>query len=120
MTIRRIRSFRLFTIPLFILILTLITGSVAFADSNPGSTVVNGAGSVTESMTAPTIPSVTLAGIDQTANYTLPVTVVDATGTGNGWNLTITSTAFTTGGGSPHTLANDASTITSVATACVT
>ena len=120
MTIRRIHRLRLLAVPLFLLILTLLTGSTAFADSNPGSTVVNGAGSVTEAMTAPTIPSVTLAGIDQSVNYTLPVTVVDATGTGNGWNLTITSTAFTTGGGSPHTLATDASTITSVAAACVT
>ncbi len=120
MTIRRIHPLRLLSIPLFMLVLTLITSSAAFADSTPGSTVVNGAGSVTEAVTAPTIPSVTLAGIDQTVNYTLPVTVVDATGTGNGWNLTITSTAFTTGGDSPHTLAANASTITSVASACVT
>jgi len=120
MTIRRIHPLRLLAIPLFMLALTLITGSAAFADSNPGSTVVNGAGSVTEAMTAPTIPAVTLAGIDQSINYTLPTTVVDATGTGNGWNLTITSTTFTTGGGSPHTLPASASTITSVAAACVT
>ena len=101
------------------LLLALVTSSAAFADSTPGSTVVNGAGSVTGVTTAPTIPTVTLAGIDQTVNYTLPITVVDATGTGDGWNLTITSTAFTTGGGGAHVLANNASTITSVASACV-
>ena len=120
MTIRRIHPLRLLTVPLFILFLTLIASSAVFADSTPGSTVVNGAGSVTEAVAAPTIPTVTLAGVDQTVSYTLPVTVVDATGTGNGWNLTITSTAFTTGGGSPHTLAADASTITGVDAACVT
>ena len=120
MTIRRIHPLRLLTVPLFILFLTLIASSAVFADSTPGSTVVNGAGSVTEAVAAPTIPPVTLAGIDQTVSYTLPVTVVDATGTGNGWNLTITSTDFTTGGESPHTLAADASTITGVDAACVT
>ncbi len=120
MAIRRLHSLRLFAIPLFMMLLALITSSAAFADSTPGSTVVNGAGSVTEVTTAPTIPTVTLAGIDQTVHYTLPITVVDATGTGDGWNLTITSTAFTTGGGSAHVLANDASTITSVASSCVT
>ncbi len=118
MTTRPIHRLRLLTVPLFMLILTLITSSAAFADSNPGSTVVNGAGSVTESMTAPTIPTVTLAGINQTINYTLPLTVVDATGTGNGWNLTITSTTFTTGGGTPHTLATNASRIESIEAAC--
>ena len=120
MTIRRIHPLRLLAIPLFMMLLALVTSSAAFADSTPGSTVVNGAGSVTEVTTAPTIPTVTLAGIDQTVNYTLPITVVDATGTGDGWNLTITSTAFTTGGSGAHVLANNASTITSVASACVT
>ena len=120
MTILRIRSLRFLMITLFTMALTIMASSAAFADSNPGSTVVNGAGSVTETTTAPTIPPVTLNGVDQTVNYTLPTTVVDATGTGNGWNLTITSTNFSTGGGSPHTLATDASTITGVTSSCVT
>jgi len=47
------------------------------------------------------------------------MTVVDATGTGNGWNLTITSTTFSTGGATPHTLASNISTITGVTTVCV-
>ncbi len=118
MKIRRIHPLRLLTIPLLMLVLTFITSTAAFADSSPGSTVINGAGSVTEAMTAPTIPPVTLNGTDQTVNYTLPTTVVDATGTGNGWNLTITSTTFTTGGGSPHTLPTNASKIESVASSC--
>lgn len=120
MTIRHIHRLRFLVITLFTMALAIMASSAAFADSSPGSTVVNGAGSVTEVLTAPSIPTVTLAGIDQTVNYTLPTTVVDATGTGNGWNLTITSTTFTTGGGSAHLLATDASTITSVASSCVT
>ncbi len=119
MTTRFIHRLRLLAAPLFMLLLALVTSTAAFADSTPGTTVVNGAGSVTEAITAPTIAPVTLTGVDQTVNYTLPLTVVDATGTGNGWNLTITSTTFTTGGGSPHTLPADASKIQSVAAACV-
>jgi len=43
----------------------------------------------------------------------------DATGSGNGWNLTITSTQFSTGGGTPKTLSTTASTITGVTAVCV-
>ena len=120
MIVHRIHRLRFLVITLFTMALAIMASSAAFADSTPGTTVVNGAGSVTEAVTAPTISPVTLAGVDQTVNYTLPTTVVDATGTGNGWNLTLTSTTFTTGGGSAHLLATDASTITSVASSCIT
>ena len=118
MKIRFTRSLSILFGTLFMMALAILSSTAAFADSPSGSTIVNGAGSVTEAATAPTIPSVTLNGLDQTVSYTLPITVVDATGTGNGWNLTITSTAFSTGGESPHTLADDASRITSVSSAC--
>ena len=39
-------------------------------------------------------------------------------GTGSGWNLTITSTTFSTGGGSPKTLSTTASQVTGVTSAC--
>lgn len=48
---------------------------------------------------------------DQTPTYTVPMTVQDTRGTGAGWNLTITSTAFTTG---TQSLANAASSMTSL------
>ena len=81
-------------------------------------TVAGGALSVATTA-APTF-SANLALGDSTPTYTLPLTTVDTTGTGAGWNLTITSTQFTTGGGTPHTLAANASTITGVPTpACV-
>ena len=64
--------------------------------------------------------SLTLNGTDQTATYTLPVSVVDARGlgTGGGWNLTVTSTQFNDGAG--HTFPASASTITGVTSGCGT
>lgn len=76
-------------------------------------------GSLSLTTTAAPTFSATLAGIDQTATYTLPTTVTDARGNQAGWNLTVTSTQFTTGGGTPSTLATSASSITSVANTCV-
>ena len=55
---------------------------------------------------------------DQTQNYTVPLTVQDTRGTGAGWNLTITSTQFSTGGVSPNTLATNASSMSGVTSAC--
>ncbi len=55
---------------------------------------------------------------DSTPTYTLPLTAVDTTGTGAGWNLTVTSTQFTTGGATPHTLPATASTMTGVTSVC--
>jgi hypothetical protein len=67
---------------------------------------------------APTFSAV-LNGIDQTKTYTIPMTVTDTTATNAGWDLTITSTQFTTGGGTPHTLATTASTVTAATAACL-
>jgi len=77
------------------------------------------AGTLSIATTATPSFSVTLNGSDQTASYTVPTTVTDATGSGLGWNLTITSTQFTTGGGSPQTLSTSASSVTSVSNSCV-
>jgi hypothetical protein len=76
-------------------------------------------GSLALSTSATPSFSATLNGADQTPTYTVPTTVTDSTGTGNGWNLTITSTQFTTGGGTPKTLATNASSVTSVSNSCV-
>ncbi|HEX3455133.1 MAG TPA: WxL domain-containing protein [Gaiellaceae bacterium] len=48
------------------------------------------------------------------------MTVLDATGSGSGWNVTVTSTTFTTGGGSPHLLSTTASNATGVSSSCAT
>jgi len=55
---------------------------------------------------------------DSTPTYTVPLTIKDTRGSGAGWNSTITSTQFTTGGGSPQTLATNASTLTGVTSSC--
>jgi WxL domain surface cell wall-binding len=93
-------------------------GAATTASPTVTGTVAAGALSVATAA-APTF-SANLATGDQTPTYTLPLTATDTTGTGAGWNLTITSTQFTTGGGTPHTLAANASTITGVTSACAT
>jgi len=60
--------------------------------------------------------SITLNGLDQTATTTQSFDVGDATGSGAGWNVTATSTPFTTGGGTPHTLSTSAVTVQSAPT----
>jgi hypothetical protein len=66
---------------------------------------------------APTF-SANLDSGDSTPTYTVPLTIQDTRGTGAGWNATITSTQFTTGGGTPSTLATNASTLTGVTSVC--
>jgi hypothetical protein len=68
---------------------------------------------------APTV-AVTLTGSDQTAPYTLDLTV-DNSGIGSttgGWHLTITSTQFSTGGATPRTLPTVASSIIDLTSVC--
>ena len=67
-------------------------------------------------LTAPTsaaFPSVTLNGTNQTSTLPLTFTPDDETGTGNGWNIDVTSTTFTNA--SSDTLPTSASTVTGVA-----
>ncbi|MCW2966824.1 MAG: hypothetical protein JWM71_596 [Solirubrobacteraceae bacterium] len=78
-------------------------------------------GSTLSATTAAT-PSFTanLDSGDQTPTYTIPLTIQDTRGTGAGWNLTITSTTFTTGGGTPNLLSTSASSLTGVSSSCTT
>jgi hypothetical protein len=63
--------------------------------------------------------SATLNGLDQTVTSTQALDVGDATGSGTGWNLTATSTTFSTGGGTPKLLSTSATSLTSApANAC--
>lgn len=103
---------------MLITVLTLSSSAVTFADSTTGTLSVNG-GTLTEVNATTPAPSATLNGTDQTVTYSLVITATDATGSGNGWNLTITSTQFSTGGGTPKTLSNTASIITGVTIVCV-
>jgi hypothetical protein len=66
-------------------------GSLAFINSTPGNVSF----------------SATLNGANQVATTPQTFDVGDSTGSGSGWNITATSTSFTTGGAIPHVLAND-------------
>jgi hypothetical protein len=70
----------------------------------------------TLSMTQPTTVafSATLTGVDQTATSSQAFAVSDQTGSGSGWNITATSTTFTTAGG--KTLPDPAVTVQSAPT----
>lgn len=107
-----------FCLSLVLLVILALGGSgIAFADSTTGTATV-AAGTLTETnATTPAISS-TLNGTDQTATYTLAITANDATGSGAGWNLTLTSTQFSTGGTTPKTLATTASSLSAVTEAC--
>ena len=109
------------------LIAVLSTAFAVFAASAVAANVVVNstvAGGAALSIAGNGTPSfsLTLNGLDQVANYTLPVSVIDPRGlaTGGGWNLTVTSTQFNDGAG--HTFPATASTITAIspATTCGT
>jgi hypothetical protein len=99
------------------LALAAATGASA---ANVTATATVTAGTLSLSTSATPSVSSTLNGTDQAPTYTLPMTVLDATGSGTGWNVTITSTTFTTGGGSPHLLSTTASNATGVTSSCAT
>jgi hypothetical protein len=104
---------------LFILVASLLAVAMLVAPAWGATSTVTGTVSAgTLGLTTSATPSfgVTLDGTDQTPTYTVPTTVTDATGSGTGWNLTITSTQFTTGSA---TLAANASSITAVSNSCV-
>ncbi|HEY3920825.1 MAG TPA: WxL domain-containing protein [Gaiellaceae bacterium] len=91
------------------------TAATAVASTITATGTVTGAGAVSIAAGSTASFADILDGTDQTVSYQLPLTVVDARGTGGGWNLTITSTAFTTG---THSLAATASSLASVTLAC--
>ncbi len=104
---------------LVLALVALTTIAITSADAaNVTATATVNAGSLSMTTSAAPSTSVTLNGTDQTPTFTIPMTAKDETGSGTGWNLTITSTQFSTGGGSPHTLSTSASTITGVSASC--
>src|SRR5262249_20538508 len=81
-------------------------------------TVALTGGGLSASTTAAPSLSATLTGQDQTLNYTLPITVTDATASGKGWNPTITSTQFSTSSSPVNALPTTASTVISASSVC--
>jgi hypothetical protein len=103
-----------------LLILTALTAAAlaaatgALAGTLSATATVSGAAGV--SFNLPSGPSITdtLDGSDQTVSYAPLLGIVDARGTGAGWNLQISATTFSDGSG--HTLAPGQ--VSSVSAAC--
>jgi len=101
-------------ITLAIAVVALVATTAALASTLTAT--ANVAGTAGISLNLPSNPSIsdTLDGTDQTASYTPVLGVVDARGSGAGWNLQISATTFSDGSG--HTLAPEQ--VASVASAC--
>ena len=92
----------------------LIASSLALAGTLTTTATVTGAGALGLNMPSNPSISATLAGDDQTVNYSPALGLVDARGTGAGWNLTMSATTFSDG--ASHTLA--AGTVTGATQGC--
>jgi hypothetical protein len=92
----------------------LVATTAALAGTLTATAAVTGASGI--SMALPSDPSVsdTLDGTDQVVSWSAALGVVDARGTGAGWNLTMSSTSFSDGAG--HTLSPGA--VSGVSAAC--
>jgi hypothetical protein len=101
-------------ITLGIAVLALAAATAALAGNLTATATVAGTAGI--SLNLPSNPSIsdTLDGTDQTATYAPILGIVDARGSGVGWNLQVSATTFTDGSG--HTLAQG--TVASVAQAC--
>jgi hypothetical protein len=83
-----------------------VGGKAAFA-ADSTTAILGGSLSMTEP-TLDNFASVTLNGQIQTTTASMGAfTVTDSTGTGNGWNVVVKASQFTTGGETPLTLPNN-------------
>ncbi len=107
-----------FSLCLLLLLAMAIGGSASvYAASSPVTATVRG-GSLSESPATNQVSLNLKRGV-KSVNYTLPIAVVDARGSGAGWKLTITSTQFITSNGK-NQLPTNASSITGVNISCGT
>jgi hypothetical protein len=95
--------------------ITALALTVATAASSMTSTATVSAGSLSANTASAPSTSVTLDGTDKTASLPVAVSVVDATGSGSGWNVTEAATTFVSG---THSFA--APTATTTSSACAT
>lgn len=118
--LRRTRRARCYLTAMAVAALPTIGVALPASADSTTATLNVGGGTLTETAlsTGPSA-SVTLDGTDQTATYSMGITVRDARGTRAGWNLQITSTQFSTGGQNAAALPADASTATGVTVACI-
>jgi hypothetical protein len=103
-----------FLITLGVAAVALVAATAALGSTLTATASVTGAAGM--SMSLPSNPSLsdTLDGTDQTVSWSAILGVVDARGSGAGWNLTMSATNFSDGSG--HTLAPG--TVTGVTAAC--
>jgi hypothetical protein len=104
----------------YILVAGMAASFVVAAPASAATSLVTGtvtAGTLSIDTVATPTFGVTLNGINQVATYTVPSTVIDATGSDAGWHLTVSSTPFTD---SSFALADDASHVTGVVSSCDT
>jgi archaellum component FlaG (FlaF/FlaG flagellin family) len=92
----------------------LTTAAAALAGNMTATATVSGTAGISLSLPAGPSLTDTLDGTDQTATYAPILGVIDARGSGFGWNLSVSATTFSDGSG--HTLAPG--TVSSVAAAC--
>jgi hypothetical protein len=102
---------------LFSLVAALAAPASAIAATATATGTVSGS-SLSVSTTAAPSFSANLDNGDSTPTFTVPLTTQDTRGTGAGWNETITSTQYSTGGAAPNTLATNASSLTGVTSSC--
>jgi hypothetical protein len=91
----------------------LLAAAAATAATLSVSGTLTGAGALSFNLPSAPSFSATLAGDDQTTSYAPVLGVVDARGSGAGWNVSISSTALTDGSG--HNLTQ---TVSAVSSAC--
>jgi hypothetical protein len=101
-------------ITLGIAVLALTAATAALANTFTATATVSGTAGIGLTLPASASITDTLDGTDQTATYAPVLGVVDARGTGAGWNLTLAATTFSDGSG--HTLA--AGSVTGAVQAC--
>jgi hypothetical protein len=92
----------------------LAAATVAFAGTLNPTATINGTAGISLNLPANPSTTTTLDGTDQTATWSALLGIVDARGSGLGWNLTIAATTFSDGAG--HTLAPG--TLSSLSSAC--
>jgi hypothetical protein len=94
--------------------LACVAASAAAAGTFQTTATVSGTAGISLSLPASASLADTLDGSDQTVTYSPALGVIDARGSGAGWNLQISATVFSDGSG--HTLAPG--TVTAAAQAC--
>jgi hypothetical protein len=101
-------------ITLAVAALALVATTAALASTLTSTATVTGTAGI--SLNLPSNPSLsdTIDGSDQTVSYSPVLGVVDARGSGAGWNVTISSTTYSDGSG--HTL--QPGSVTGVTQAC--